>query len=94
MEKQLTTKQARELFEAILSLKSAKECKAFLRDLCTLSEIEAMIERFQVAKMVKNNIPYREISNKTGSSTATVTRVAHWLHHGMGGYDLVLDRMK
>ena len=94
MEKQLTTKQATELIEAILSLKSAKECKAFLRDLCTLSEIEAMIERFQVAKMVKSNIPYREISDKIGSSTATVTRVAHWLHHGMGGYDLVLDRMK
>ncbi|OGQ04637.1 MAG: hypothetical protein A2W61_00875 [Deltaproteobacteria bacterium RIFCSPLOWO2_01_44_7] len=94
MEKQLTTKQATELIEAILSLKSAKECKAFLRDLCTLSEIEAMIERLQVAKMVKNSIPYREISDKTGSSTATVTRVAHWLHHGMGGYDLVLDRMK
>ncbi|MDA2921835.1 YerC/YecD family TrpR-related protein [Patescibacteria group bacterium AH-259-L07] len=94
MKKQITTKQANELFEAILSLKSAKECKAFLRDLCTLSEIEAMIERFQIAKMVKNNIPYREISEKTGSSTTTVTRVAHWLHHGMGGYELVLDRMK
>ncbi|MBI4273065.1 TrpR YerC/YecD [Candidatus Uhrbacteria bacterium] len=94
MEKQLTTKQAIELIEAILSLKSTKECKAFLRDVCTLSEIEAMIERFQVAKMVKDNVPYREISKKTGSSTATVTRVAHWLHHGMGGYDLVLDRMK
>jgi len=94
MEKQLTTKQATELLEAILSLKSAKECKAFLRDLCTLSEIEAMIERFQVVKMVKRNIPYREISKKTGSSTATVTRVAHWLHHGMGGYNLVLDRVK
>lgn len=94
MEKQLTTKQATKLFEAILSLKSAKECKAFFRDLCTLSEIKAMIKRFQVAKMVKNNVPYREISKKTGSSTATVTRVAHWLHHGMGGYNLVLDRMK
>ncbi|MEW5806406.1 MAG: YerC/YecD family TrpR-related protein [Acidobacteriota bacterium] len=94
MEKQLATKQANELFEAILSLKSAKECKAFLRDLCTLSEIEAMIERFQVAKMVKDKVPYREISEKTGSSTATVTRVAHWFHHGMGGYNLVLDRMK
>lgn len=94
MEKQLTTKQANELFEAILSFKSAKECKAFLRDLCTLFEIEAMIERFRVAKMVKDNIPYREISEETGSSTATVTRVAHWLHHGMGGYELALDRMK
>ena len=94
MEKQLTTKKANELFEAILSLKSAKECRAFLRDLCTLSEIEAMIERFQIAKMVKNNVAYREISKKTGSSTATITRVAHWLHYGMGGYGLALERMK
>ncbi len=94
MEKQLTTKQANELFEAILSLKSVKECKAFLRDLCTLPEIEAMIGRFQVAKMVKDAIPYRKISEKTGSSTVTVTRVAHWLHHGMGGYKLALERLK
>lgn len=94
MEKQFTTKQANELFEAILSLKSTEECFAFLRDLCTLSEIEAMIERFEVAKMVKNHISYREISKQTGSSTTTVTRVAHWLHHGMGGYNLVLERMK
>ncbi|MFA4872977.1 MAG: YerC/YecD family TrpR-related protein [Patescibacteria group bacterium] len=94
MEQQLSTKQANDLFDAILSLKSAKECKAFLRDLCTLSEIEAMIERLHVAKMVKSDIPYREISAKTGSSTATVTRVAHWFHHGMGGYGLVLDRVK
>jgi TrpR-related protein YerC/YecD len=94
MEKELKTKQASDLMEAILSLKSVKECKAFLRDLCTLSEIRAMIERFQVAKMVKNNIPYREISAETGSSTTTVSRVAHWFHHGMGGYKLVLDRLK
>ena len=94
MDKQLDTKQATELFEAILSLKSTKECRAFFRDLCTLSEIKAMIERFQVAKMVNKNIPYREISKKTGSSTTTVTRVAHWLHHGMGGYKLVLERME
>lgn len=94
MEKEVTTKQADELFEAILSLTSVKECQAFFRDLCTLREIEAMAERFLVAKMVKKNISYREISSKTGSSTATVTRVAHWLHHGMGGYELVLNRME
>ncbi len=94
MEKEVTTKQADELFEAILSLTSVKECRAFFRDLCTLREIEAMAERFLVAKMVKKNISYREISSKTGSSTATVTRVAHWLHHGMGGYELVLNRME
>jgi len=94
MERILTTKKADELFEAILSLKSIKECRAFFRDLCTLSEIKAMIERFQVAKMVKDNLPYREISKRTGSSTTTVSRVAHWFHHGTGGYKLVLDRLK
>jgi len=94
MEKELTTKKADELFKAILSLKSIKECRAFFRDLCTLSEIKAMIERFQVAKMVRDNLPYREISKKTGSSITTVSRVAHWFHHGTGGYKLVLDRLK
>ncbi|MFA4819019.1 MAG: YerC/YecD family TrpR-related protein [Patescibacteria group bacterium] len=93
-DKKWDSPEAEELYGAILKLKTAGECKRFFRDLCTLSEIEAMIDRFQVAKMVKNNIPYREISAKTGSSTATVTRVAHWLHHGMGGYKLALERMK
>ena len=54
---------------------------------------EAMAERFQVAKKVKGEESYREISKQTGSSTATITRVAHWLHHGMGGYSLVLKRL-
>jgi TrpR-related protein YerC/YecD len=94
MEDQLTTKQAEELFEAITSLRTPAECQAFFRDLCTLSELEAMIERFQVAKMVNNDVPYRKAAKEAGSSTATVTRVAHWLHHGMGGYKLVLERMK
>ncbi|MFH1713002.1 MAG: YerC/YecD family TrpR-related protein, partial [Candidatus Jacksonbacteria bacterium] len=66
---------------------------AFFRDLCTLSELKAMTERFQAVKMINKNIPYREISKKTGSSTATITRVAHWLHHGAGGYKLALDRL-
>lgn len=94
MDDQLTTQQAKELYQAITSLKSADECQAFFRDLCTLSELGAMIERFQVAKMVNDNVPYREAAKRVGSSTATVTRVSHWLHHGMGGYKLVLDRMK
>ncbi len=94
MEKLLTSKQANELFEAILSLETLTECRAFMRDLCTLSEIQAMTERFQVVKMVNKNIPYREISEKTGASTTTVTRVAHWLHHGSGGYGRVLERIK
>ena len=87
-------KQIDEVYKAILSLKTIDECREFFRDLCTLSEIEAMTERFQVAKMLNRNISYRKISNKTGSSTSTITRVAHWLNHGLGGYKLVLNRMK
>ena len=87
-------KQIDEVYKAILSLKTIDECRAFFRDLCTLSEIAAMAERFQVAKMLNKNIPYREISKKTGSSTATITRVAYWLNHGLGGYKLVLKRLK
>ena len=84
----------KELFSAVLALKTQDECKKFFRDLCTLSELKAMSERLQVAKQVKKNIPYRSIAQKTGSSTATITRVAHWLNHGMGGYQLVLHRLK
>lgn len=92
MEPALRTKEANELFRAVAKLRDAAECKKFMRDLCTLAELEAMSERFKVAKMVSAEKSYREISRKTGASTATVTRVAHWLHHGTGGYKLVLDR--
>ncbi len=86
-------KKTRDLFGAILTLKNKKECERFFRDLCTLSEIKAMAERWQVAKMADEEIPYRRIAKETGASTATVTRVAHWLHHGEGGYQLVLKRL-
>jgi len=86
-------KDLKELYEAVLQLETADECKKFFRDLCTVSELSAMTERLQAVKMVNEGIPYREISKKTGSSTATITRVAHWLHHGKGGYKLVLERL-
>ena len=90
----ITNKNSKDLYEAVLKLQSIDECKKFFRDLCTLSEINAMVERFKVVRMVDEGIPYREISKIVGSSTATVTRVAHWLHHGKGGYKLVLERLK
>ncbi len=93
-EKAINNQEMKELFAAVLQLKTVAECKQFFRDLCTLTELEAMCERFQVAKMVYKEEPYRVISKKTGVSTATVTRVAYWLHNGPGGYKLVLDRMK
>ena len=89
----MKSKEMENLFSAMLMLKSEKECKQFFRDLCTLTELKAMSERFQVVKLVDIHTPYREIAKKTGASTATITRVAHWLHHGTGGYRLVLDRI-
>lgn len=94
MEKELNTKQTKELFEIISKLETPKEAQKFLRDLCTLSEILAMSERWQDAKLVDDGIPYRKIAEANNSSTATVTRVAHWLKHGKGGYRMMLDRVK
>lgn len=92
-EKELETKGMQELFKAVTSLKTTREAKKFLRDLCTFAELKAMSERWQVARYVKQGMPYREVARKTGASTATVTRVAHWLHHGMGGYRAMLNRI-
>ena len=82
-----------ELFQAILSLETRVEVEHFLRDLCTLAELEAMAQRWAVAKQVNRGIPYARIATSTGASTTTVTRVAHWLRHGEGGYRLALERL-
>lgn len=84
----------KDLFEAILGLEDADEVERFLRDLCTLSELQAMAHRWEVAKLLEQGLPYHEISKRTGASTTTVTRVAHWLRHGEGGYRLALERRK
>lgn len=83
-----------DLFETILELEDADEVEQFLRDLCTLSELQAMAHRWEVAKLVEQGLPYQEISLRTGASTTTVTRVAHWLRYGEGGYRLALERRK
>ena len=88
------TLETRDLLEAIASLRTADEAARFFRDLCTLSEIEAMTHRWQAAQLVDRGIPYHEVSRRTGASTTTVTRVAHWLRHGEGGYRLALDRLR
>ena len=83
-----------ELCDAVASLRNSDEVGRFLRDLCTLSELEAMAHRWQVARLLEEGLPYLEISRRTHASTTTVTRVAHWLRHGEDGYRLLLDRMK
>ena len=86
------TKEMQELFATIAALKTKQEAERFLRDLCTLSELEAMSHRWEVARLLEQGLPYLEIAELTGASTTTVTRVAHWLRHGEGGYRLALDR--
>lgn len=88
------TTEIKDLFETILSLETLDEAERFLRDLCTLAELEAMAHRWQVAKLVDQGLPYHEVSRRTGASTTTVTRVAHWLRHGEDGYRLALDRLR
>ncbi len=80
------------LFEAIVQLDDRQECAHFFRDLCTLTELKAMAERWEVAQLVARDIPYRRISELTGASTATITRIAHWFKHGEGGYRKALAR--
>ena len=82
----------RALFQTIVSLETKPEAEHFFRDLCTLSELEAMAHRWQVARLLERGLPYLEIAERTGASTTTVTRVAHWLRHGEGGYRQALDR--
>lgn len=91
---QLDPKKMEKLYEAFLALKTPDECKRFLRDLCTLSELREMSERFLVADMISQKIPYREIAARTGVSTGTITRIAHWLYHGEEGYALILKRLE
>ena len=82
----------RDLFDAIGALETRQETEAFFRDLCTVGELEAMSHRWQVAKLLDRGLPYHRIAEQVGASTTTVTRVAHWLKHGEGGYRAALDR--
>ncbi len=82
------------LLEAIAALRDRDECARFFRDLCTLPELNALAERWEVAQRLDDQVPYRQISELTGASTATITRIAHWLRHGEGGYRLALERLR
>jgi TrpR-related protein YerC/YecD len=85
--------RTRAMFEAILSMETVDEAASFFRDLCTLAELDAMSQRWQIVLLLEEGLPYREIAEQTGSSTATVTRINQWLHHGAGGYRLAVERL-
>ena len=82
-----------DLADAVTSLRTRDEAQRFLRDLCTLPELEALAHRWQTVRLLEEGRPYVEIAERVPTSTATVTRVAQWLRHGTGGYRIALERV-
>ena len=81
-----------ELFEAVISLRSAEECGNFFKDLCTPAELQALVDRWQVVQLLKQGLPYRKIHDETGVSVTTIGRVARFLSDGFGGYETAIRR--
>ena len=94
MSKQIRTEAVDYLFSAILSLKDKEECYTFFEDICTINELLSLSQRFEVAKMLREKRTYLEIAEKTGASTATISRVNRSLNYGNDGYDMVFDRIE
>ena len=82
------------LFDAIMQLQNKEECYIFFEDICTITELLSLSQRFEVASMLREKKTYLDIAEKTGASTATISRVNRSLNYGNDGYDMVLDRMK
>ena len=95
---QMTKNEKREhsdvLYQAILTLRDLDECKKFFSDLCTVAELRAMEQRFEVAMLLSDGMIYNDILERTGASSATISRVNRSLNYGMGAYRIIFDRMK
>ncbi len=94
MNKKLKTDAVDRLFDAVLCLQTREECYSFFEDLCTVNELLSLSQRFDVAAMLKNGKTYLEIAEKTGASTATISRVNRSLNYGNDGYEMILERLK
>ena len=94
MNDKIKTEAVDHLFEAVLTLQSKEECYIFFEDLCTINELLSLSQRFEVARMLRQKKTYLEIADKTGASTATISRVNRSLNYGNDGYDMVFDRVK
>ena len=93
MNKKIKTEAVDCLFEAVLSLKTREECYSFFEDLCTVNELLSLSQRFEVAAMLRDHKTYLDIAEKSGASTATISRVNRSLNYGNDGYELVFERM-
>lgn len=93
MNKKLKSEAVDELFQAVLRLKSVDECYSFFEDVCTVNELLSFAQRYEVARMLRSGKTYLEIAEKTGASTATISRVNRSLNYGSDGYALIFSRM-
>ena len=93
MSKTVHTEAVKHLFEAVLQLENVEECYQFFEDVCTINELLSLSQRFEVAKMLRDQRTYLDIAEKTGASTATISRVNRSLNYGNDGYDMVFERM-
>ncbi|MCR5547079.1 MAG: TrpR YerC/YecD [Lachnospiraceae bacterium] len=94
MSKNLHTKAMDMLLDGVLSLKDRDEAYLFFEDLCTVGELEALQQRFEVARMLRQEKTYQEIAEVTGASTATISRVNRALNYGNDGYDMIFERLE
>lgn len=94
MNKKIRTEVVNHLFDAILTLQNREECYTFFEDICTVNELLSLSQRFEVAYMLRENKTYLDIAERTGASTATISRVNRSLNYGNDGYDMVFERMK
>ena len=92
MSKNLKTDSVDHLFDAILCLENKEECYKFFEDVCTIKELQAISQRYEVAKMLREHHTYLDIAEHTGASTATISRVNRSLNYGSDGYDMVFAR--
>lgn len=94
MSKNIRNESTDGLFQAILSLQDMDECYTFFEDVCTINEIQSLAQRFEVAGLLREKKTYLEIAERTGASTATISRVNRSLNYGNDGYDMVFRRME
>lgn len=93
MNRKIRTEAVDHLFDAILCLQSREECYQFFEDICTVNELLSLSQRFEVATMLDDHKTYLDIADKTGASTATISRVNRSLNYGNDGYQLVFERL-
>ena len=93
MSKKIHTEAVDHLFEAVLCLENKEECYTFFEDVCTINELLSLSQRFEVARMLRQKKTYLEISEKTGASTATISRVNRSLTYANDGYEMVFNRI-